>query len=156
MTRRAFHRALVAAGLDTWPFWETVMMCSLAGITPLYARGPPLYDLARALSRAQQRVVRRRAAGLEVKRSSHNCRDMGLSKTVVDSSRPLYGSAEVGSLGGQHPTPAHWSTLPRGRLGPCQPRVARPNETRGGSRSKGLCRGVRATGLVLQLPQKVG
>jgi hypothetical protein len=36
MTWRAFQRALVAAGMDTCPFREIVMRCSLADMTPLY------------------------------------------------------------------------------------------------------------------------
>lgn len=47
MTRRAFHRALVTAGMDTCPFWETVMMCSLADMTVLYADALPLYKVSR-------------------------------------------------------------------------------------------------------------
>ena len=43
MTRRTFHRALAAAGMDTCPFWETVMMCSLVDMTPLYVKQVPLY-----------------------------------------------------------------------------------------------------------------
>lgn len=51
MTRRAFHRALVVAGMDTWPFWETVMMCSLVDMSPLYATRHSLYDRSRPIIR---------------------------------------------------------------------------------------------------------
>jgi hypothetical protein len=51
MTRRAFHRALVAAGMDTCPFWETVMMCSLGDMPALYAKLVLLYDARRPIIR---------------------------------------------------------------------------------------------------------
>ncbi len=58
MTRRTFHRALAAAGMDTCPFWETVMMCSLADMTPLYVKQAPLYGWgARPIARPHQSVV---------------------------------------------------------------------------------------------------
>ncbi len=55
MTRRTFHRALAAAGMDTCPFWETVMMCSLVDMTPLYVKHVPLYDWgARPIAQRRQ------------------------------------------------------------------------------------------------------
>jgi hypothetical protein len=35
--------------MDTCPFWETVMMCSLADMTLLYATRISLYDRTRTL-----------------------------------------------------------------------------------------------------------
>jgi hypothetical protein len=46
-TCRVFHRARVSAGIDTWPFRDTVITCEVSTMTALYGARAALYTTVR-------------------------------------------------------------------------------------------------------------